>query len=196
MWSVSNPDVGVNQNGQQVRFGLFDLPKPTTFTYTVTASSVADDYTFNGFLRDSNQDDHPLDDSPITVEAGAQPTPEPSPEPTPEPAPTVVPGGPGAARSLSVTTVEPGGEVEVTITADDYGSFASVVETLPDGFSYVSVSNPDVGVNQNGQQVRFGLFDLPKPTTFTYTVTASSVADDYTFKGFLRDSNQDDHPLD
>ena len=44
---------------------------------------------------------------------------------------------PSVARSLSVTTVEPGGEVEVTITADDYGGFATVVETLPDGFSYV-----------------------------------------------------------
>ena len=43
----------------------------------------------------------------------------------------------GATRSLSQTTVAPGDEVIVTIAAN-YGSFGTVVETLPDGFNYVS----------------------------------------------------------
>ena len=42
-----------------------------------------------------------------------------------------------ATRTLSATSVDPRGEVEVTIEADGYGDFGGVVETLPAGFSYV-----------------------------------------------------------
>ena len=41
-----------------------------------------------------------------------------------------------ATRSFSATTVAPGRQVMVTITAADYGDAGQVVETLPPGFSY------------------------------------------------------------
>ena len=65
---------------------------------------------------------------------------------------------PTATRSLSATTVAAGDEVTVSITANDYGTFGAVVETLPAGFSYVSVSDTDIRVTETGQEVKFILF--------------------------------------
>ena len=101
-------------------------------------------------------------------------------------------GSVSAARSLSPASVAPSGQVVVTIAATDYGAAGRVTETLPAGFSYVSSSLDAVQVDVSGQDVRFVLLGS---TSFTYTVTASSAVDSYTFSGTLRDYDRNDHVI-
>ena len=103
--------------------------------------------------------------------------------------------GPSATRSFSSTTVAPGEEVVVTITAADYGLFGSIKETLPEGFRYVSSTLDDEEVRVNGQTVEFTLLasDL-----FTYTVTAPDTVTAtmvHSFTGTLRDFDRMDHDV-
>ena len=87
-----------------------------------------------------------------------------------------------AARSFSAASVGPGAEVVVTVTAAGYGVAGQVVETLPDGFGYVSNSLPGA-VDRAGQVITFTLLG---DTSFTYTVTAPDAAGSYSFNGILR----------
>ena len=95
-----------------------------------------------------------------------------------------------AIRSFDKTTVEPGGEVVVTIAAANYGNGGGVTETLPAGFTYEESSISDALVTVTGQEVRFILVGDP---SFTYTVTASSVEGVHTFSGMLRDDDRQNH---
>ena len=99
---------------------------------------------------------------------------------------------PSVTRSFSPQEVEPGGQVVVTINAANYGVGGAVTETLPAGFTYVSSTLPDDQTGVTGQEVRFTLVG---DTSFTYTVTASSVGGSYTFSGTLRDSDRNDHAV-
>ena len=100
-------------------------------------------------------------------------------------------GNASAARSFSSASVEPGGQVTVTITAANYGTFGRVTETLPQGFAYVFSSLPDSQVTEvDARTVRFNLLGN---ASFTYTVTASSVEDSYSFSGTLTDSDRNEH---
>ena len=100
-----------------------------------------------------------------------------------------------AIRSLSPESVEPGGEVEVTITATGYGTLGGqVVETLPDGFSYVGSDLDEEAVAVVGQAVTFTLLGTG-PITFTYTVTASSEEGTYSFSGVLRNEDSQEQPV-
>ena len=95
--------------------------------------------------------------------------------------------GHGATRSLSSSSVAPGDEITVTITATNLGGgFGQVVETLPEGFSYVEGS-ASIRVTQDGQKLRFPI--LGANATFNYKVTASDTAGDYTFMGTVGDSS-------
>ena len=99
---------------------------------------------------------------------------------------------PSATRSFSPASVAPGGEVVVSITADNYGTAGAVTEMLPAGFTYVSSSLPNNQVNVTGQEARFTLFD---DTSFMYTVTASSEAGSHTFSGTLKDFDAQNHDV-
>ena len=101
---------------------------------------------------------------------------------------------PSAARSLSSSSVAPGAEITVTVTASDFGGFGAVTETLPAGFTYMSSSLEDSQVNVSGQVTRFTL-QGDSDSNFTYTVTASDTPGDYTFSGVLRDSERADYPM-
>ena len=90
---------------------------------------------------------------------------------------------PTASRSFSPDPVDAGGQVTVTITADGYGAFGDVAETLPDGFTYSSSDLPVDQVTRDGQTVTFALLGGTLPTTFTYMVTASSVEGAHPFTG-------------
>ena len=97
-----------------------------------------------------------------------------------------------ATRAISPSTVLPGGEVTVTIAVADNGGSGGVTETLPEGFAYVDGSATpldDFQVLVTGQNVRF---TLQGESSFTYTVTASSMEGPYTFEGSLRDSDRND----
>ena len=175
--SVSDSAIRVAVNGQEVRFTLFEVGD-VTFSYGVTASDTPGTYDFSGVLRDSQREDHDvIGDSTVVVLAPA--------------------GGPTAVRSLSSALVAPGGSVDVTITAENYGFSGRVTETLPSGFAYVdgSVSNASIRVLVSGQDVRFTLFEVGDPVTFTYTATVSSTEGDYTITGVLRDSQRNDYPM-
>ena len=102
---------------------------------------------------------------------------------------------PSASRSFpSGSNVLPGGELDVTITMTPAagGRFEGwVVETLPDGFSYVADSATAINPNDptdvvlartNGQDVRFTVIGTPQ---FTYKVVASDTAAGFSFSGSL-----------
>ena len=91
---------------------------------------------------------------------------------------------PTATRSFSSATVAPGGQLTVTVNTGSYGSAGSLVETLPDGFTYDGSSLPEFQVGQTGQNVTFTLFG---DTEVTYTVTASSMPGEYMFGGDITD---------
>ena len=90
-----------------------------------------------------------------------------------------------ATRALP-TSVEPGAEFDVDIVVAGCGGFAQVRETLPPGFTYVSVSKPgDVAVSQTNGEVVFTFF--PGTIEFYYTVEAPIVEDTYLFGGVVLD---------
>ena len=156
----------------------FTLQGDTSFRYTVTASSVEVSHTFSGTLRDSDRANHDVDcPCVVTVEAAA-------PHPEDEPS---------ATRSFDKTTVEPGDNVTVIITAGNYGGAGAVTETLPVGFSYVSSNLGSEQVTET--DARTVRFTLQGDASFTYTVTASSTAGNYDFSGVLRDSDRTDHDV-
>ena len=93
-----------------------------------------------------------------------------------------------ATRTFSATTVTPGGEVVVTITAANFGFGGRIVETLPEGFGFVSSDPEGASFDLAGRTVGFTL--LGGETTFKYTVTASSMEADHTFSGILRDEDK------
>ena len=101
--------------------------------------------------------------------------------------------GASVSRSFDSSTVAPGGEVTVTITALSFGIGGSLTETLPAGFTYGSSSLDDFQVSSTGQDVTFLL--LSDDNSFTYTVTASSTEGPYTFSGTLTDGDRDDHTV-
>ena len=156
--SLASSDVA--SVGQEVTFSLG--MEPSNFSYTVTASDTAGTYDFSGIVTNEGGEEQDVDgDSTVTVE-----------EPTP---PAATHNG---SRSFAPSSVTQGGEVVVTITASDYGSFGSVEETLPGGFAYVSSSLAADDVEQNGQMVTFTLLG---GGSFTYTLTASGTAGTYRF---------------
>ena len=96
--------------------------------------------------------------------------------------------GHSATRSLGSAEVAAGGDLEVTITVNNFGNAASVNETLPAGFTYKSSSLPERQVQVDSadmHNVTFGVVDFTSPATyeFTYTVTAAGQAGDYDFSG-------------
>ncbi len=91
-----------------------------------------------------------------------------------------------ATRAFASPRVAPGGQVQVTITAEDYGAFALVVETLPDGFTLVDSSLPDAAVSAMPDSVTFTLLGEER---FTYTVEAPAVDGTFSFAGVVRDQH-------
>ncbi len=177
--SVSPSNVRVAADGQDVKFTLLGTQ---SFSYKVTASNTAGEHTFEGMLRDDTGSSQSIvGASDVTVTGAPGPTPDPTPP---------VPSNPRATRSLPTAPVAPGGEITVTIAATNYGSFGQVVETLPDGFSYVadSVSPSDVRVVEDGQDVKFTL--LGTDQGFNYKVTAPSGTGSYDFSGVLKDDQE------
>ena len=89
-----------------------------------------------------------------------------------------------ATRSFDPMTVAPGGTVTVTIATANAGSFPTVTETLPSGFTYVGSDLPADNVTITEPTLAFSLFDAP--STFTYDVTAPMATGEYTFEGSMR----------
>ncbi|MDE2837412.1 MAG: hypothetical protein OXL97_07880 [Chloroflexota bacterium] len=95
--------------------------------------------------------------------------------------------GHSATRSFASPSVAPGGQIEVTITARNYGVFAQVVETVPGGFTFLGSSLPDAAVSARLDSVTFTLLGEEQ---FTYTVQAPGVAAEFSFSGTVRDQHR------
>src|SRR4030067_812469 len=117
--------------------------------------------------RGAPQGDPPVDDDATVTTHVAE-------------APPVMP----AMRDLPGAPVAPGAQFTVGMTADDYGTFGQIVETLPAGFAFVDSSLDPLQVQVNGQDVTFVLLG---ETNFTYDVNASVVPGVYNFAGILTD---------
>ena len=98
--------------------------------------------------------------------------------------------GSGGARSFDPPSVAPGGQVVVTVTVTGYGAFGALIETLPEGFSFVSSTHSDAVTK--GQEVSFTLLG---DSSVTYTVTAPTSEGAYRFAGTLRDENRNDRAI-
>ena len=182
--SVAPSDVRVRVDGLTVSFTL--LGGGGSFTYRVAVSDVAGDYTFTGTVTDAEREGRPVGGaSSVAVTAGGGVTPDPTPDPTKDP---------NASRTLSPALVSPGGEIEINVTATDYGRFGAVVETLPAGFNYVegSITPTDIRVAVDGQEVTFSLLD---EESFTYRVTASRMEGSHSFSGTLEDDDRNSHVI-
>ena len=95
--------------------------------------------------------------------------------------------GHSATRTFASPWVLPEGEVQVTIAIQDYGAFGQAVETLPEGFSFVGSSLPEVAVEVGLGTLTFTLLGEKE---FTYTVQAPAVEATYSFSGIVRDQNK------
>jgi len=92
-----------------------------------------------------------------------------------------------ASRDLPDAPVTVSTGFDVAITASGYGAFGQIIETLPTGFTYTSVTGlDDFQVGVVGQVVTFTLLG---ETAFTYTVMAPATATTGTFAGILKDSD-------
>ena len=95
--------------------------------------------------------------------------------------------GHSATRSFTSPSVEPGGRIEVTITARNYGAFAQVMEKVPGGFTYAGSSLPNAAVSVKLDSVTFTLLGEER---FTYTVQAPAVTAEFSFSGIVRDQHK------
>ena len=98
---------------------------------------------------------------------------------------------PSAERSFSPATVEPGGQVAVTIVIANFQLGVAVVETLPSGFSYVTDSLSSGTVVVSGQDLQI----VPDSREFTYDVTASGSAGAHSFEGYVSDLDKVRHDI-
>ncbi len=98
---------------------------------------------------------------------------------------------PNATRSFSAVSVSAGGELDVTLTPRGFGRFGQVVETLPDGFDYVSSTHPGGVVEGRNVVLTF----LEDHQTVTYTVTAPAVSGAGSFSGVLKNEDKDEHAV-
>ena len=161
--SSSLSSAAVNVGEGSIRFTLLG---EDSFSYTLTAGDPGD-YTISGTITgfDKVAVDITGDDS-VTVSAA-------------------VPAM--ASRSFGAAFAEPEGEVVVTIAAAGYGPAAQIVETIPDGFTYVSTDLPGGATGADGQSVTFVIIG---EDSFTYTVTAPADTGVYAFSGTLSDIDQ------
>ena len=106
----------------------------------------------------------------------------------------IVNAEPTAARTLPDEPVPTGESFTVKIDVSGYGMFGQVVETLPEGFCYMTSSLiPEwVRVDVETNTVRFTLFG---ETSFTYTVKAPDTEGTYTFSGILKDEDKNEYEV-
>ena len=152
----------------------FKLTKEKYFTYYVALRYYDLDegtYTFSGVLRDRNGEYVIGGDTEIVV---TEPEEEDDAEPT-------------AMRTLPEEPVAAGERFTIEIKVSDYGAIGQVLETLPEGFIYLtSTLDPgSVTVNGSTNTVKFYLIC---ETSFTYTVALRChdiEEGTYTFSGIL-----------
>ncbi|MBA7655021.1 hypothetical protein ES703_62918 [subsurface metagenome] len=101
---------------------------------------------------------------------------------------------PATATRTLPASVASAAEFDVAIEPSGCGAFGQVVETLPDGFIYISCTPSDVGVEQVGHTIKFTFLGS---AGFTYRVSAPTVetTTTYTFHGVVKDENKNEYPV-
>ena len=99
-----------------------------------------------------------------------------------------------ATRTLPAETVSAGTAFTIEIEASGYGFGGQVVETLPEGFCYVTCTlDPgSVEVKAEINMVKFTLFG---ETSFSYTVIASNTVGTYNFSGMFKDMDKNEYEV-
>ena len=178
--SVRPADIMPDVDGRMVSFSLVG---DATFSYKVMTSGSAGDHRFSGKLVYGVDKTEATvgDDSVLTVKAAGQPGDGADPQPDDGADPQ--PGGVSVTRSFGPSPV-PADVDEVTVTISIVGSYGigSVTETLPSGFSYVSVTPSDITATEDGRMVSFSLLG---ETTFSYKAMTSGSAGEHEFSGEL-----------
>ena len=98
----------------------------------------------------------------------------------------------GGTRSFQQTWAAPGSELQVTITASNYGAFGQVVEELPDGFTFVGSSLEDANIEVAGQIIRFNLLG---ETRFIYRVNVPTLEGRYSFSGLVKNIDREERTI-
>ena len=189
-FQTNNPDV------QEVFFTI-TTSSITQFSYTVIASSQADDYMFSGEFRYVDQSDNRspwttvAGDTAVTVEADAEPTDDSGDEVDMMEPEEPAPGAIGASRMIAPSMVAPGGEAVVTINTMGF-TVGLVKETLEAGFSYKenSVNPGTIRVTVEDQDIYFTT--VAGVRQFSYTVIAPMTDGGYSFSGELSYVDEDD----
>ena len=152
---------------QEVRLRLLQQG-PTTHMYTVTAKDDASGpQVFSGTIANETRDVRNVGGA-TTVRITAPATPQPS-----------------AVRSISPSSVEPGGTVTVTIRANNYGGLGRIVETLDSDLT----SSDAVGQTVTLRLLQEG------PQTVSYMVTAPDTTGEYGISGTLQDEDRNQHTV-
>jgi hypothetical protein len=101
---------------------------------------------------------------------------------------------PATATRTLPASVASGAQFDVAIEPSGCGAFGQVVETLPDGFTYISCTPGDVGVEQVGHTIKFTFLGS---ASFAYRVSAPTVAatTTYTFRGTVKDEDKTEYPI-
>ncbi len=108
--------------------------------------------------------------------------------------PAAVIGAPEALATRTLpASVDPGADFDVGIEASGCGNFGQVVETLPNGFSYVGTDSTDVIVTPEDSTVKFTF--MGDAVSFDYTVTASTTAGTYSFSGVVKDEDKIEYTI-
>ena len=103
---------------------------------------------------------------------------------------TVDAQSPNAIRSFSAATVAVGDELEITVTPSGHGRFGQLVETMPEGFSYVSSSQPLTEID--GRDV---VLTFLEGETVRYRVTAATTVGAGSFSGILKNEDKVEHQV-
>ena len=98
-----------------------------------------------------------------------------------------------ATRTFQQDWASPGGVLQVTITASNYGGFGQIIETLPAGFTFVSSTLPLANQTEvEGQVINFNLFG---DSSFIYVVTVPTTEGQYIFSGIFKNFDRQERTV-
>ena len=165
-WTITSASDGgdfTTESGH-VKWMLTSGAATKTYNYTVQIPSAASGvYAFDGLFRmDGMSSSDVIDcDTEVTV-------------------------GPVAAVRTLPASVERGKQFTVSMDVSDYGTNGSVVETIPESFTYVNSTLTASNVTVDNNTITFMLWG---ETNFEYDVTASNTENTYAFSGMLTDES-------
>ena len=149
----------VEAEGQTVKFTIFG---EDSFHYTVATPQTSGTYEFTGAVLDEDKNSLAVTgDSAVEVSGAALPV---------------------ATRTFSAENVIPGRHLVVSLAVADYGTSGRVIETIPQGFSYVTSSLTGNAVDVSADTITFILLG---EENVTYTLTAPDDPGTHDFSGTI-----------